>query len=77
MGKFYASQQANKATDNSLKCGADELKDFGIVNFFVKQASHQHPDHSNYDQAQSEADHEGHSKRQLCLNITVHLFTQK
>ena len=77
MGKFHTRQQANKAANDGLKCWADELKNFGIVNFFVKQASHQHPDHSNDNQAQSEADHKGHSKRQLCLNITVHLFTQK
>ena len=63
MGKFNSSQQAYEAADDSLKCGGYKFEDFGIVNFFVKQASHQHPDHSNDNQAQSEADHEGHSKR--------------
>jgi len=57
MGKFYASQQPNKATNNGLECGGYEFKDFGIVHNGVEQTSHQNPDHSNYYNAQGEADH--------------------
>ena len=47
MGKFYASQQANKAANNGLECGRDEFENFSVVHKGVKQARHQHPDHSN------------------------------
>ena len=35
------------------------------LHFVVKQASHQHRDHTDDDHAQSEADHQGYKKRQF------------
>ena len=65
MGKFYASQQPNKATNNSLECGRYELEDFCVVHEWVEQTRHQHTDHSNDDHTQGEADHQGHKERKF------------
>ena len=65
MGKFYASQQPNKAADNGLECGRYEFKDFGIVHKGVEQTRHQHPDHSNDDHTQGEANHQGYKERKF------------
>ena len=73
MGKFYTSQQADKATDNGLECGGYEFKDFLIVHKRVKQSRHQHRHHTNDDHAQGETDHKGHGKRKFCLNGAVHI----
>ena len=40
MGKFYASQQPNKAADNGLKGGRYKFEDFGIVHNGVEQTRH-------------------------------------
>ena len=65
MGKFYTSQQADKATDNGLECGRDKFENFGVVYKRVKQARHQHSYHANDNYAQGKADHKGYKERKF------------
>jgi hypothetical protein len=71
VGQFYASQQADESTHNGLKRGRDELEYFGVIDKGVEQARHKHTDHANDYNAQGEADHQGHKKRQLGLHLTA------
>jgi len=46
MGQLDASQQPNEPANHRLERWADELEDFIVVNFVIKQTKHQRKNHT-------------------------------